>query len=102
MGHVNGDDDGVGYGVRGHGTINTTGVRGLTGNAVFDPDVDPANVGVFGKGGAMKVAMMALLVCLAKASSGPVYMAKAPGPWVYMAKATVALVSMGGAIPLLV
>lgn len=51
MGHVNGDDDGVGYGVRGHGTINTTGVRGLTGNAVFDPNVDPANVGVFGKGG---------------------------------------------------
>jgi hypothetical protein len=51
MGHINGDDDGVGYGVRGHGTINTTGVRGLTGNAVFDPNVDPPNVGVFGKGG---------------------------------------------------
>jgi hypothetical protein len=50
MGHVNGDDDGVGYGVRGRGTINTTGVRGLTGNAVFDPNVDQ-DAGVFGKGG---------------------------------------------------
>ena len=100
MGHVNGDDDGVGYGVRGRGAHH--GVRGLTGNAVFDPAVDPANVGVFGKGGAMKVALMDQMACLAKASSGPVYMAKAPCPWVYMAKATVALVSMATAIPLLV
>jgi len=50
MGHINGDDDGVGYGVRGRSAGNTTGVRGLTGNAVFDPDVDPGNVAVFGKG----------------------------------------------------
>ena len=48
-GHVNGDDDDVGYGVRGSGKVDTTGVRGFTEKTEFDHNDDPAVVGVFGK-----------------------------------------------------
>jgi hypothetical protein len=49
MTHIEGVDDGHGYGVRGRSPSSGHGVRGLTGNAVFDPNVDKNNVGVFGK-----------------------------------------------------
>jgi hypothetical protein len=50
MPHVDGDDDGVGYGIFGHSPSFSE--RGLTGNAVFNPDGNPndiTDVGVFGK-----------------------------------------------------
>ena len=51
MPHVDGDDDGVGYGIFGHSPSGHC-ERGLTGNAVFNPDGNPndiTDVGVFGK-----------------------------------------------------
>jgi hypothetical protein len=45
MSHVDGVDDGIGYGVFGH-SPSGHGVRGLTGNAVFDTNI--RNVGVYG------------------------------------------------------
>ena len=45
MPHVDGDDDGVGYGVFGS-SPSGNGVRGSTGDAVFDPDAN--DVGVYG------------------------------------------------------
>jgi hypothetical protein len=45
MPHVDGDDDGVGYGVFGR-SLNSHGVRGSAGNAIFDSNI--SNVGVYG------------------------------------------------------
>jgi hypothetical protein len=45
MPHVDGEDDGVGYGVFGHSKTGI-GVRGSTGDAVFDPDV--SDIGTYG------------------------------------------------------
>jgi hypothetical protein len=50
MPHVDGVDDGVGYGVFGHSKTGI-GVRGSTGDAVFDPDVSDIGAYVISKRG---------------------------------------------------
>ena len=87
MPHVDGDDDSVGYGVFGH-SPSGNGVRGSTGDAVFDPDVN--NVGVYGTSKSGRVCMAtatAAMACLGTARQALVCLAGAtPGSaQVYMA-----------------